>query len=80
MNARIERSINSESLDARIMRNRALDQKIWALESFRGKTVCSGGFGVIREFLEWLEGLGTKDTSSCEFWGFLWSFGLFRVV
>jgi hypothetical protein len=39
MNARIERAMNSESLGARIMGNGPLDQKIWALEDFRGKIV-----------------------------------------
>jgi hypothetical protein len=31
--------MNSEILGARIRENRALDQKIWALEAFRGKMV-----------------------------------------
>jgi hypothetical protein len=35
--------------------------------SFHGKTVFLGGFSVIREFLEWLEGLVTKDRGSCKF-------------
>jgi hypothetical protein len=51
-----------------------LIQKIWALEAFRGKMVFSGGSGVIQEFLEWLEGLGTKDRGSCEFWRFFGDF------
>jgi hypothetical protein len=83
MNARIEREMNSENLGARIKRNRALDQKIWALEACRGKTVFSRGSGVILEFLELLEGLGAKDRGSCEFWGFLgilWNFERFKVV
>jgi hypothetical protein len=33
MNARIERAMNSENLGARIVRNRVLDQKIWALDA-----------------------------------------------
>jgi hypothetical protein len=50
------------------------------LEAFRGKMVFSGGSGAILEFLEWLEGLGTKDWGSrevdfsgifVEFWGVL---------
>ncbi len=39
MNARIERATNFEKLDARIMWNGALDQKIWALEVLKGKMV-----------------------------------------
>jgi hypothetical protein len=39
MNARIERAMDSENLGVRIMRNGALDQKIWALEAFGGKTI-----------------------------------------
>jgi hypothetical protein len=65
-NARIERAVNSENLGARIMRNGALDKKIWALEAFKGKTVFSGGYGPILEFLEWLDGLGAKNRGSCE--------------
>jgi hypothetical protein len=52
--------MNFEHLGTRIMENGALDQKIWALEAFRGKIVFSGGSEAILEFLEWLEGLGTK--------------------
>jgi hypothetical protein len=40
------------------------------LEVFRGKTVFSGDYGVILEFLEWLEGLTAKDRGSCKIWGF----------
>jgi predicted amidohydrolase len=54
MNAKIERAMNSENLDVRLMRNRALDQKIWALEASRGKNSLfrrfwgnSGIFGVV---------------------------------
>jgi hypothetical protein len=39
MNAIIERAMNSKNLGAGITRNGALDQKIWFLEAFRGKTV-----------------------------------------
>jgi hypothetical protein len=38
--------------------------------SFHGKMVFLGSSGAILEFLEWLEGLGTKDRGSCEIWGF----------
>jgi hypothetical protein len=37
MNACIESAMNYENLGARITENRALDQKIWALEAFRAK-------------------------------------------
>jgi hypothetical protein len=37
MNALIEGAINSENLGARIAENGAWNQKIWALEVFRGK-------------------------------------------
>jgi hypothetical protein len=76
--------MNSENLGTRIVENRALNQKIWALEAFRVKTVLSGGSRVILEFLEWLEGLGAKDRGSYEvlgiFQGFWWIFRVFRVV
>jgi hypothetical protein len=52
MNARTERAVNFENLDARIVENRALDQKIWAYEVLGGKVVISRGFCGI------LEGLG----------------------
>jgi hypothetical protein len=52
--------MNFEHLGTRIMENGALDQKIWALEAFRGKIVFSGGSEAILEFLEWLEHHGTK--------------------
>jgi hypothetical protein len=52
MSARIERGMNSENLGGRIMRNGALDQKIWALEAFKGKMIFSGGSRVILEYLE----------------------------
>jgi hypothetical protein len=57
--------MNSENLGTRIAENGAWSQKIWALEAFRGKTIFLGDSGVILEFLEWLEGLGTKDRGSC---------------
>jgi hypothetical protein len=41
----MERAMNSESLDARITENGALDKKIWAFEVL-GKTVFSGVSGV----------------------------------
>jgi hypothetical protein len=59
------------------MKNGALNQKIWALEAFRGKTVFLGGSGVISKFLEWLEGLGAEDRGSYEVWGFFRYFGGF---
>jgi hypothetical protein len=65
-----KKAMNSKNLGARITENEALNQKIWALEAFRGKTVFSGGSGVNLEFLEWLEGLGAKDRGSCKVWGF----------
>jgi hypothetical protein len=37
--------MNFEKLGARIMENRALDQKIWGLEAVRGKTIFLRGFG-----------------------------------
>jgi hypothetical protein len=33
----MQSAMNSENMGARIMENGALDQKIWALEAFRGK-------------------------------------------
>jgi hypothetical protein len=39
MNARMERAMNSKNLGTRIMESVALDQKIWALEVIRGKTI-----------------------------------------
>jgi hypothetical protein len=41
--------MNSENSGARTMPNGALDQKIWALEDCRGKTVFLGGSGAILE-------------------------------
>jgi hypothetical protein len=43
MNERIERATNSENLGTRITPKGALDQKIWALEACRDKTVFLGG-------------------------------------
>jgi hypothetical protein len=50
MNARIERMVNAMNLSVRITENRALDQKIWAMKAFRGKTVFSGVFWGFLEF------------------------------
>jgi hypothetical protein len=83
VNAWIESARNFENLGARIIQNGALDQKIWALEAYRGKTVFLGGSGVVLEFLEWLEGLGAKDRALAEFGnvlGFMWIFGVFRAL
>jgi hypothetical protein len=44
------------------------------LDASTVKTVFSGGSRVIREFLEWLVGLGAKDRGSCKFWGFFGDF------
>jgi hypothetical protein len=41
-----------------------------ALEAFKGKMVFLGGFGVILEFLEGLEGLWYKRQGSCGIWEF----------
>jgi hypothetical protein len=68
MNARIERAKNSENLGLRIEENGALDQKIWALESFRGKMVFLGGSEEFLEFLKWWEGLWPKRQGSCGIW------------
>jgi hypothetical protein len=74
VNAGIERAMNSENLGARITRNRALDQKIWALEACRGKTIFARGSGVVLKFLEWLEGLWHKRQGSCGIWEFFADF------
>jgi hypothetical protein len=66
MNAGMERATNSENLGAKIMENGALDQNIWALEAFRGKTVFLGGSRMVLELLEWLVGLGANNRSPCE--------------
>jgi hypothetical protein len=71
--------MNSENLGVRIRENGALDQKIWALEAFRGKMVFLGGFGAILDFFEWLESLGTKYRGSGEIWGFLECLEWFRT-
>jgi hypothetical protein len=44
--------MNSDILGARITKNGAWNQKIWALEAFRGKTIFLGGSGIIIKFLE----------------------------
>jgi hypothetical protein len=59
--------MNSENFDVRIMWNGALDKKIWALEACRGKTVFSGGSGVVLEFLSGWRVFGTKDSALAEF-------------
>jgi hypothetical protein len=64
----MERVMNFENLGTRIMENRTLDQKIWTLEAFRGGIALSEGSGAILEFLEWLDGLGTKYRGSCKIW------------
>jgi hypothetical protein len=74
MNARIERVVNSENLSARIVENGGWNQKIWALEAFRGKMVFFGGSGAILDFLEWFEGLGTKYRGSCKVWRYFRDF------
>jgi hypothetical protein len=80
MDARIETLMNSKNLGTRIMENRAWNQKIWPLVAFRGKTVFSGGSGVILDFLECLEGLDAKDRGSCKIWGFSGDFVEFSRV
>jgi hypothetical protein len=76
--------MNSENLGTRIMENGALDQKIWALKAFRGKTVflgCSRGylwnFGVVGGFWHKRQGL---LRSLKKFQGFLWIFGVLGVI
>jgi hypothetical protein len=47
------------------------------LKAFRGKTVFSGGFGAILEFLDLFEGLGATDMAPAkygDFSGILWNF------
>jgi hypothetical protein len=63
-----------KNLGTRITENGALDQKIWALEAFRGKMVFSGVFWGFSWIFEWLEGLGTKYRGSCEVSVFLRDF------
>jgi hypothetical protein len=46
------RAMNFENLGTRTMPNGAVDQKIWALEAFRGKTIFLGGSGVTLKFLD----------------------------
>jgi hypothetical protein len=77
MNAWIEIVMNSENLGARIRENGALDQKIWALEAFRGKMVFLGGFGAILEFF-WVVGGSWHKIQGL--WRNLGIFGVFGVV
>jgi hypothetical protein len=74
MNARIERAVNSKNLGTRIMRNGALDQKIWDLEALKVKMVISGDSGKFLKSLECLEGLGTKNRGSYKVWEFFGDF------
>jgi hypothetical protein len=62
--------MNSENLGARIMENGAWNQKIWALEAFRGKMVSLGGSGAILEFFEQLEGFAQKTRALANFGDF----------
>jgi hypothetical protein len=78
MNARIETVMNSRNLGARITENRALDKMIWAFEAFNGKTVFFGGSGQILEFLEWMDGLDSKDRGSYEILRFFRDFVEFK--
>jgi hypothetical protein len=61
-----------------------LESKDMGSRSFQGQNSLLGDSGAILEFLEWLEGLATKDRGSCDFLGilrdFLWNFGEFKVV
>jgi hypothetical protein len=77
MNAIIERVVNSENLGARITENGALDQKMWAIEAFRGKMVFSVVFWGNSGIFEWLEGLGAKDRNPSEVWEFFRNFCAF---
>jgi hypothetical protein len=84
MNAGIERKMNSQKLGSRIKWNGALDLKIWALETFRGKTVFSGGSWEILEYFGVVGGSLVQKIGLL--WnlenlrGFLWIIGGFRVV
>jgi hypothetical protein len=49
MNAEMERAINYESLGARIMENKALDQKIWAFEILGAKLSFHEVLGLLRK-------------------------------
>jgi hypothetical protein len=83
MNARMERAINSENLGTRNAGNRALDQKIWALEVLGPKQSFEevlGHFGNVRS--GW-RALVQKDRDLCEIWGIFRDFsgiGGFRGV
>jgi hypothetical protein len=70
MNARIERAVNSENLGTIITENEVLDQKIWTLEAFGGKTVFSGVIWGNSGILEWLESLGVKARALAKFGNF----------
>jgi hypothetical protein len=70
--------MNSGNLGARIMENGAWNQKIWALEAFRGKMVFLGGsggnsgiFGVVGG--SWRKRKGLLQNLDF-FRGFLWIF------
>jgi hypothetical protein len=77
MNARIERMVNAMNLSVRITVNRALDQKIWAMKAFRGKTVFSGVFWGFLEFWSGWRGLAQNTGASAKFGNFLGIFGEF---
>jgi hypothetical protein len=70
MNVRIERVMNYENLDAKIVENVALVQKIWVLNAFKGKMVILGGSGQFWNFWSGWRALVHKDKSSCVIWGF----------
>jgi hypothetical protein len=64
---------------AKIIENGALDQKIWPLEAFRGKTDTLGSSGKFCNFLEWLDGFGAKDRVLAVFGKFLGIFVKFGM-
>jgi hypothetical protein len=68
MKARIKRAMNSKNLGTRIMPNGALDQKILALEVFRGKTAFSGGWRVLAQKIGTLANFGEFLGFFAEFW------------
>jgi hypothetical protein len=75
--------MNFENLGTRIAENGAWNQKICSLEAFRGKTIFLEGSRAILEFLEWLEGLGTKNRAHANFGDFsgtLVNFGDFSGI
>jgi hypothetical protein len=65
--------MNSENLGVRITKNGALDQKLWALEAFRGKTVFRRLWGNSRIFRV-VEGSWRENT------GALAKFGNFQEI